>query len=76
MISQLFLDLLVLLGCAIIFGLICLVFAITWYAIKAVIKTAKEVGDKCSPVKTAQTDTSAAMQNAKNTNENEQSMNK
>jgi hypothetical protein len=69
MINNLFVDLLVLLGCAIVFGLICIVLAITWSSIKIVAKAAKEVCPKCSPVKTVKTDTSDATQPVKNTDE-------
>lgn len=67
-------NLIIMLGCAIVFGLICFVLAVTWSAIKIMAQTTKEVKSKCSPVKTAETDMSDAIQSVKSTNENEQNM--
>ena len=39
MMGAIFLDLLIALGCAILFGLICVVFAITWKVVKYISQT-------------------------------------
>lgn len=46
MLGTIFLDLIIGLGCAILVGLICVVFAITWYVIKLIGQTAKELQNK------------------------------
>ena len=67
--TDIFLDLVVTLGCAILFGLICIVLAITWSCIQIIVKNAKEVVKPCSPAKTVQTEKSDAILDVKNTEE-------
>ena len=71
--TNLFLDLAVALGCAVIFGLICIVFAFTWWVIRILCQTGKEVSKGCSPAKDVPIDMSAVTNYAKNTDENEPS---
>lgn len=46
MMGNIFLDLIIALGCAILFGLICIALAITWWAVKIIAQAAKATQNK------------------------------
>ena len=74
--ANILLDLITALGCAIIFGLICIVLAFTWWCIKIIGQIAKEANVKCSPVKTVQIEKSDATHAATSTDEKKPSTTK
>lgn len=75
MITNIFLDLLVTLGCTIILGLICIVLAFTWWVVKFIAYTAKEAWKECSVAKTVPNDMSDVTLTVKNINEKKPSTN-
>lgn len=74
--TNILLDLIIILGCAIVFGLICVVLAFTWFTIKSMGHIVKEVRGECTPAKTAPIDMSDVTQSATNTNEHEKNTTK
>lgn len=69
MITNLLWDLIIILGCTVIFGLICIVLAFTWWVVKIIAASAKEAWKECSPAKTVPTEKLDVTLTAKSTNE-------
>jgi hypothetical protein len=64
-------EMIILLACAVVFGLICTVLALTWWCVKFIGACAKEAWKECSVVKDAPTENSDVTLHVKNTNESE-----
>ena len=64
-------EMIIILACAVVFGLICTVLAMTWWVVKFIGACAKEAWKECSAVKTVPTESSDVTQNVKNTSESE-----
>jgi hypothetical protein len=71
--TDILLDLVILLGCAIVFGLIVIVWTLTLWIVKYIGMAAKEAWKGCSPAKDATNENSDVTLPAKSINESEQS---
>lgn len=62
-------NMIIILGCAIIFALISIILAFTYYSVKSIALIAKEARKECSAAKDVPIDMSAVTNYAKNTDE-------